>query len=331
MRVSDKMNHRQVLRSLNKNREQLADFQNQSATMKRVTRPSEDPVAATRVLEARTNVNSIEQFLKNSDQVKNFLDFSERSLEELSDLMIRVKEIALSQANSGTTSPEGRAAIAMEIKEIYEQANQIANRKIGDRFVFGGFSTMKRPFEDGNYYGDNGEMEIEINNGTYVAMNLDGREIFYGKELISSPFDINRTDLDRVLRGPASVHVQSHSVSLSDPYGRGVDVFRAIENLENSLNANDTRGIQNSIDLIDIGINQVVMSRAKIGARLNLVNKNLETLQKNLLDNKILISKFEDADAYEVYSEMHRAEGNLKASLSSSGKLVQTSLLDFLR
>lgn len=333
MRVSDKNNHYQVQSSLGGTRKKMAKLQEKAATMKEINKPSDDPVGATRVLEARTNMQATEQWIRNADQAKNFLDFSERSLEDLSNVLIRAKEIALSQSNSATTNAVARRAIAEEVSQIYEQMNSIANRKIGDRFIFGGYQTMDRPFTDGKYQGDSGEMAIQINNGTEIGMNLSGDVIFLGKSVDAELEQERQKDLDGAeeLRGPASVQHNTKSLDDNNPYGYGVDLFRAVKRLEISLRSDDTKGIQNSLDLIDSGINQVVMSRAELGSRLNAVNNNIETLQKNHLDNKILVSRFEDADAFEVYSSLNQAESNLQAALQTSGRLIQPSLLDFLR
>lgn len=332
MRIADKNNHFQVQKSLGSTREKMAKLQEQASTMKSINRPSDDPVAATRVLEARTNIQGIGQHLRNSEQAKNFLDFSERSLEELSNVLVRAKEIALSQSNSATTNSVARRSIAEEISQIHEQMNSIANRKIGDRYIFGGFQTMDRPFAEGSYSGDSGEMDIEINSGTSIAMNIPGDVIFLGKSMVPEIEAERQKDLEGAneLRGPASTMQNTKALDDEHAFGYGVDVFRAIKRLEISLRADDTSGIQNSIDKLDAAVNQVVMTRAELGSRLNSVNNNIETLQKNELDNKILASRFEDADAFEVYSSLNQAEGNLKAALQTSGRLIQPSLLDFI-
>ncbi|MFK8138312.1 MAG: flagellar hook-associated protein FlgL [Bdellovibrionales bacterium] len=333
MRVSDKMNFQQVTNSLNKTREKMAIKQEQATTMKRINKPSDDPVAATRVLEARTNIQSAEQYIRNANQAKNFLDYSERTLEELSNVLIRLKEVALGQSNSGTSNPVARRAIAMEVEQIYDQMNAIGNRKIGDRYIFGGYVTQRSPFEQGQYTGDSGEMEIEINRGVKLAMNVPGDIVFMGRSIEAEKAAQEDQDyqLNQALRGPASINQNTRPLDEPGAFGQGVDVFQAVKRLEIALRADDTRGVQNSLDKLDTAINQVVMSRADVGSRLNALENNIESLQKGLIDNKILASKFEDADAFEVYSELQAAEGNLKASLSTSGRLIQPSLLDFLR
>jgi flagellar hook-associated protein 3 FlgL len=64
VRIADKMNYEQVNANLGKNRSEMSELQNQAATQKRVTKPSDDPLAATRVLQTRTEIASGKQFLK---------------------------------------------------------------------------------------------------------------------------------------------------------------------------------------------------------------------------------------------------------------------------
>jgi flagellar hook-associated protein 3 FlgL len=61
------------------------------------------------------------------------------------------------------------------------------------------------------------------------------------------------------------------------------------------------------------------------------VNSTLDSLQKAVVDNKTTASLLEDADAFQVISDMNKTDSALKATLETSGKLIQPSLLDFLK
>ncbi len=51
----------------------------------------------------------------------------------------------------------------------------------------------------------------------------------------------------------------------------------------------------------------------------------------NKVDDSAQLSTIEDADAFEVFTDITKNENTLKATLQTSGKLIQPSLLDFLR
>src|SRR3954469_16056574 len=99
MRIADKMNYTQVNDNVARNRTEMAELQNQAATQKRVTKPSDDPLAATRVLATRSDINSGGQFMKNIQVAKGFLEYSDQTLGELADNLMRAKELAISQSN----------------------------------------------------------------------------------------------------------------------------------------------------------------------------------------------------------------------------------------
>lgn len=358
MRIADKMNYDQVKSNLAKNRSEMAELQNQAATQKRVTKPSDDPLAATRVLQARTEISGNTQFLKSVSQARTFLEYSDQSLGELTEVLIRAKELALSQASDASASKGTREVTAAEISQLHDQSVQIGNRKIGDRFLFGGFKTTRPPFDpEGRYQGDSGEMRITINKEASVAMNIPGNRVFLGKGVKapaaagpgpSQSFDSPDRSSDPTpvltppsetgseIRGPASepasgTRNESASNLSASWESNGVNVFRVLRDLETGLHANDKEGVQESLDRLDEAMAQVVLARSQLGARVMTLNSATETLQKGQVDAKALASNLEDADTFELVSDLNKSESTLKASLATSGKLIQPSLLDFLR
>ena len=134
MRIADKMQFNQVQQNTTKNRSDMYDLQNQAATQKRINKPSDDPLATTRVLGTRTEERGNTQFVKNINNAKSFLEFTDQSLSELGDIMIRAKELAVAQSSDAGASEETRQVTGLEVNQILSQAVQIGNRKMGDRF-----------------------------------------------------------------------------------------------------------------------------------------------------------------------------------------------------
>ncbi len=355
MRIADKMNYDQVKSSLSKNRAEMADLQNKSATQKRVNKPSDDPLAATRVLQARTEINSGQQFLKSVSQAKAFLEYSDQSLGELTDIISRAKELALSQSNDPSAGEQSRQVVAAEIEQLFSQAVQVGNRKLADRFLFGGFKTTRAPFDaQGRYFGDSGEIKISIQKEGSVAMNMPGDRIFLGQDAKApadagpdpaQTLDSKRPREERVeMRGPASEtgaiplrageqeNAENEDVNLTSSWrGAGVNVFDVLRDLNTGLRANDKATVQESLDQLDNALAQVVLARAQLGSRVSTLNSAMESLQKGQVDSKTMASQMEDIDTFELVTDLNKTESTLKASLATSGKLIQASLLDFLR
>jgi len=359
MRIADKMAFNQVNQNLAKNRSDMADLQNQAATQKRITKPSDDPLASARVLAARTEERGNSQFIKNINNARSFLEFSDQSLGELSDILVRAKELAISQSNDASGNAESRMVTASEIEQIYNQAVQIGNRKLGERYIFGGYKTQTMPFtQAGEYLGDDGDMKIQTHKDTFVAMNIPGNKVFLGQGLggdgiVRSRYEaptnvdqlkefqqeeIERKELNQEkesnyleTRGPASERRRGHMDQDPVTGNAGINLFSTLRNLEVSLRTNDKEGVQESLDTLDQAISQVVLARSEVGSRIMAINNTMDSLQKAVVDNKVTASQLEDADAFQVISDINKTDSTLKATLETSGKLIQPSLLDFLR
>lgn len=359
MRVTDKMSQNQVLKNIQKNRSELSQLQNQAATGKKLTTPSEDPAGASKVLANRTDLKNSEQFDKNINAARMFLDTTESTLSQLSEAIIRSKELAL-QAASDTVGESQRAMIGSEIGQIGNSILEMSNRRIGERFLFGGFKTQTSPFNrDGEYQGDDGEIKIQNQNGNFVAMNLTGDRVFLGRAIgnddyIRQPEDVpqdaeqlqqyklseadrefqnNQKLEDRIeTRGPASVgHVQT--LGKSDPItgGSGVNIFSLMRSLDVALKTNDKLAIQEALEPLDQALNQISVVRAEVGGRVNQLNMTADGLQKTIIDNKSLTSQIEDADLFQTMSDLSKTDTTLKGSLETASKMLDMSLLNFLK
>ncbi len=359
MRVTDKMAQNQVLNNIQKNRSDLAQLQNQAATGKKLTSISEDPSGATKVLANRTEQKNSEQFEKNIFFAKNFLDTTESTLAQLGEALVRSKELAM-QAASDTVGESQREMIGSEVEQIYNSVLEMSNRRIGERFLFGGFKTQSIPFNrDGEYAGDDGEIRVQNQKGNFISMNLTGDRVFLGRGIgkddysrqpdetpqttdqlqefklseAEREFQNNQKLEDRIeTRGPASIG-RVQGLGTKDPVtgGSGVNVFALIKGLDVALKTNDKFAIQQALEPLDQALNQVNLVRAEIGGRLNQLSANSDSIQKSLVDNKSLTSQIEDADMFQTMSELSKADTALKGTLETSNRMLNTSLLDFLK
>ena len=371
MRIADRMNLDSVNNTLTKNRSDMSELQNQAALQKRVTKPSDDPLAATRILSTRSDISGGQQYMKSVSEAKAFIEYSEQSLGELSEVFNRAKELALSQANDASADVRTRQVAAAEVEQLHDQTVQVSNRKLGDRFLFSGFKTTAKPFENnGHYSGDDGEIKISIQKEGAVAMNVPGNRVFLGKNIHGlsaaeiksiqqteeSPEDLDerariQDDLGGHVRGPASVETSVHSGKIARTAKNqsgtntdsemvsnsaskkidGINVFKVLNDLATGLKANDKEAVQDSIDQIDVAMDQIVQARALMGARVSTLTGAMESLQKSRVDGKTMVSNLEDADTFELVSDINKSEATLKASMAIAGKLIQPSLLDFLK
>jgi flagellar hook-associated protein 3 FlgL len=104
-----------------------------------------------------------------------------------------------------------------------------------------------------------------------------------------------------------------------------------IRTLGTALRTNDKAGVQDTLDTLDQALDQVVLTRSQVGSRGMAIDSYMSTLEKQKVDNKTAISQLEDADVFSTVSDINKTQSTLEATLETSGKLIQPSLLQFLR
>jgi flagellar hook-associated protein 3 FlgL len=117
----------------------------QLTSMKKVNRASDDPTAATKILDIRQNIKSMEQYEKNAQNCESWVNATEAKLSSAYDLLVRVGEIAIGQSTA-TANASTRQTAANEIQAIIDEMISIANSRLGDRYLFSGSRNDVAPF-----------------------------------------------------------------------------------------------------------------------------------------------------------------------------------------
>ena len=240
MRVTNNMRQDQTLRSLQANLAQLYKAQSEVSTGKRFTRPSEDPVAAGRVMRADRALRGIEQYRRNLTSVRARVDTEEGVLNQLGDLLTRAKELAVSES-SGTSTAATRAGAAAELDRILEQVIQLGNTKVGGEYLFSGHQTATAPFQaDGTYLGDDGARQAELTTNYLIDTNHTGRQLLVNSGVLAGLATLR----DQLRSGtPATVGqamdgvdtgLNSVQVLLAETGARSRQIDSASENLDAS-------------------------------------------------------------------------------------------------
>lgn len=146
MRITNNMMITNMMRNLNSNLNRLDKIQNQMATGKRISRPSDDPVGMSQVLKLTSDVMASEQHKKNVDEALSWLETTEISVTQLKDVMQRVRELTV-RGSTGSLAVEDKQAIQKEIVQLKDQIVSIGNSTFSGRFIFGGYNTMEHPFK----------------------------------------------------------------------------------------------------------------------------------------------------------------------------------------
>lgn len=181
MRVSNSMITRSAVQRVQENLAKVEEARDRVVTGLRVQRPSDDPVAADRIMETTSELRANAQYQRNIERGRHRAETEERALDGLTNLIARAREIATQQGGSsaGATS---RAVAAEEARGLVESAIGLGNTRFGDTFLFGGGYATSLPFAaDGTISATQpptGSHMVEIADGRLAETNHDGETVF---------------------------------------------------------------------------------------------------------------------------------------------------------
>ena len=304
-RVAENTRHGIVGHHLARAKEKLQELQLQGATLKRILRPSDDPAGNVRLMRLRTQLANNRQFVRNLDYARSHVELTENALGDLAKVISRAKEIALAQS-SDAFGPVIRRNTAQEVEQLLHQTVTIGNRRIGQRYLFAGYATHRRPFDrEGNYFGDNGHRLIEIEQELFVPINLTGREVFFPHQHLTAPGD----GLEHPARG----------------------LFGLVEGLRDALVSGNARRVQGLLQGLDQAFSRLMTLRTQLGAIDNAITRAEGSMANDQVSKQGHQSKIEDADVGRLLSELEKQNNLLRTAYKSGAASINRGLVDFLR
>ncbi|WP_353893731.1 flagellar hook-associated protein FlgL [Proteinivorax hydrogeniformans] len=300
MRVTSNFLMKNMLNNLSRNNRRLDEVTQQLSTGKRINKPSDDPGDVVRSLRVRTEINEYDQYKKNVDMARSLLEYTDETLDKVGQGIHRARELAI-QAKNDTYDDSQREMMAKEVNGILNDIVDASNSTFSNRHVFSGTST-KEPFkpeldDDGNITkvnpeGNSEPREFEMGVGQSINAGADGQSIF-------------------------------------------MPIFDGLINLRDGLEGKEGEVDE---DLLETGFGQInesfdalLTQRSELGARVN----QLELVENRMLDGEInlkgLKSSIEDVDMAESIMHLKNIEALHQASLNVTSRIIQPSLVDFLR
>ncbi|WP_191560062.1 flagellar hook-associated protein FlgL [Metabacillus idriensis] len=293
MRVTQSMLASSSLRNLSKSYEKMGTYQDQLATGKKINRPSDDPVVAMKGMHYRTNLTEVEQYQRNISEAYQWMENSEAGIEQGTQVLQRVREL-LVQAGNGTNSPDDLKAIGAEIKQLKEDLVGSANTQVAGKYIFNGTETKTPP--------------VTINADGTVAVTID-----------SSAFEIE-VSKDVKLKA----NIDNNNVF-------NKELFDVMDSIEKALTSGDMSDSDDMLSKLDDRIDIMNAERAELGARYNRLELIEDRVGKQEVVATRILSDNEDADLEKVIIDLTAQESLHRAALSVGARIIQPSLMDFLR
>jgi flagellar hook-associated protein 3 FlgL len=292
MRVTQGMLYNSTNQSLASTLSALQSMTEKVSSTKELNRPSDNPADVRSAVQLRDALAELNQFQRNIDTASSRVDAMDNAMANVGDLIQRANELAIAGAN-GTLGSADRQAMAQEVSQLVESVAQDAGAKYAGDYVFSGFRVDKPPY---TVTGPGAVGAYQGDHGVVIA---------------------------RI--GPAStmqVNVAGDSV-----FQPAID---ALTQLKNDLQSG--AAVQPAtITKIQESLDNLLSYRAQVGARANRLEQAKSSQASLVTTNQALLSQLEDADMPSVITELTKRQTTYQATLAVTAKVMQTSLIDYLR
>ncbi|MGQ9694885.1 MAG: flagellar hook-associated protein FlgL [Thermodesulfobacteriota bacterium] len=292
MRVATRTIYYNLQKKLLSLEEKQQKINEQIASGKILNRPSDNPLAVINVLHLRTAWSQVQQYQRNMETTRTWLNLTESALQQTEELIGRAKEIATQMA-SDTQSATTRALAAKEIDHLLDQAISLANSDLGGKYIFAGYKVNTLPFtrvgEDVQYNGDTNSMQIAIGQEETLSLNKDGQTAF---------MDSN--------------------------------IFTILGTLKSALENNQTEEIRQQLENLESVAEHFNNQIVDVGARLNRLEAKQSILKDLDFFFQERISEEEEAEISALVVELKAKELAYQAALLSSAKIHELTLLNYL-
>ncbi|RAT98722.1 flagellar hook-associated protein FlgL [Brevibacillus sp. Leaf182] len=298
VRVTQNMLNSNMLRNLHNSMRNMDKLQQQLSSGSKIERPSDDPVVAARGMFYRSSLMENDQYSRNVDEAQSWMDMTDATMDEVGNVLKRIKEL-LVYSGDGAVSPDDLKAMSSEVKQLKNHLGTLANQQINGKYIFAGTDTNKPPYDmtanggKGDFVNTNSSpINLEVSQNVFVTSNINAQNIFN--------FPNN-----------------------------GSNMFKVLDNIITELDSG--KSATQFQEAIGQQFDKLLAERASLGANVNRVELIAERLKSQEVSITGLMSKNEDANMAEVMTDLKTQESVHQAALGSGARIIQPTLLDFLR
>ena len=324
MRVTNASMVRTHLYDTQKNLTSMSKLNQQISTGKVINTVSDDPHKAIKIMNLNSEIKYNEKYNSNIDETVGWMNTTDGALQSVGNLIGEIKDSIIKVGN-GTYSQNDMKSLNSDIKEKIKQLGDTLNSTYGGKYIFGGTNVDDAPIKV--IENPDGSVKLELNkdkNGQTIPNANDLKaEISSG---VSIDYNVSAEEL----------------FNITDENGNTINLLDEINNLSKLMNeaANGDEQafvkakeeiLNNSQSKIDKLFDHVVNERTSLGVRVSTAEKIKEFNDENILNMKSILSQDQDTDVVEKFIELKSAEMIYQASIQVGAKLIQPTILDYMR
>lgn len=292
MRVTHGSIAKNVLANLQGNINRMSDTQQRLSSGKQINRPSDSPSGTASAMEMRAQLAQQQQYVRNVDDGMAWLNAADGALQGVDEKVARARSIVLQGMSAGSSGQTTREALAADIRALSESIRVDANTTYLNRPVFAGNSNKSEAYTAaGAFNGDGGQVVRTVGSNTKVAVNVDGKAVF----------------------------------------GDGADsIFNVLSTIATKLET-DPGALTAELDRLDVRAATIRNGLSTVGARSNQLERMRQSADDMALNVSQSLSDVEDIDLPQTITDLQLQQTAYQAALAAGARVVQPSLIDFLR
>lgn len=332
MRITNTSMVRNHMYDTQQNLTRMSKINEQINSSKMINRVSDDPHKAIRIMNLNNEIRYTEKYSYNIDEAVGWMETTDGSLEKFGDALNDIKEDILKIGN-GTYSDEELKALQSEMNEKIKDLGNVLNTTYAGKYMFGGTNVDEPPVniliddETGvvtlqlNPNSNTDNLKADISDGINIDYNLSAGEIFT-QEHLDAINSLSSTMNAMITGEKVEVKPDGTLEKNADGTTKKVSVDKDKEREE--LNAT----IKEKVDKL---ANHALDERTSLGVRANTAEKVRELNDENILNMKGVLSLDQDVNQVEKFIELKSAELVYQASIQVGTKLIQPTILDYMR
>jgi len=300
--------HRSLLmndRALSKSLERLASGQ-------KVNRAADDPAALVISEHMRAQVSGMEQAIRNNEVAISLVQTAEGSMNEISSILVSLRQRAISAANVGASDQDMINANQAEVENGLQSIDRVVSSTQFGHYKLLDGTNSKRV-----------EIKFKIDEAGEFVLDNDGKKIIASEKTLEGL---------RFHVGPNAEHMASTSIRdmSTNQLGRAIVPEGEMPNKSNFMSLADIdvrneQGAQDALAIIDQSLTEVATVRGNLGAfQKHTLESNLTSLQVAAENMTAAESTIRDTDMAQELATFTR---NQIMTQSATAQLAQANAM----
>lgn len=301
MRITNASMTNNYLSDVQNNLQKLDKLNTQLNSGQQINRVSDDPYKSIKIMNMKNEINNVDKFNSNCDEITGWLDMTDEALNQIGTISSEIKTLITSI--SGTISQSEIKTIKNEINEKVKQIGESLNTTYGGKYIFGGSKTDVPPVKV--IENDEGIASIVIN----PESNTEKLKVEISSGI---KLDYNLTTNQVTGNGSGLTTLNGIAIALE----------------KNPVDMDELGEISKKLDKY---MDDILGNRSIVGGKSNTISAVKENNEENIIQMKSVLSNIQDVDFAEKYVELKIAELIYNSCMQVGAKLIQPTILDYLR